>query len=220
MRSSSGRLHSSKVGDKVLLGCEKWKKNQGQRRKLQLNRELAHWPTKTFFDLITKGLALAWTLVSLIYGSGSKFWPSSQLQSGWQSLARMQEEPRTKIEAHWTTTEFNDWATKFMAVVCLFVWSMVQAQSSGHLLSSKVLLSYKEMKCKKKKNQGQRRKLQLNRKLEQWTTTALFGLDVKNLLFFVWKWFWQSSQLQSWWQSVAQMQKVEKEPRANKEASK
>ena len=107
-----------------------------------------------------------------------------------------------------------------MAFVCLFVWSMVQAQSSGHLLSSKVLLRYKEKKCKKKKNQGQRRKLQLNRKLEQWTTTALFDLDVKNLLFFVWKGFWQSSQLQSWWQSVAQMRKVEKEPRANKEASK
>ena len=48
VRSSSGRLHSSKVGDKVLLGCEKQKKNQGQRRKLQLNRELAHWPTRTF----------------------------------------------------------------------------------------------------------------------------------------------------------------------------
>ena len=72
---------------------------------------------KDFFDLVTKGLALAWTLVCLIYGSGLKFWSSSQLQSGWQNLARMQEEPRTKIETHWTTTDFNDWATKVMAVV-------------------------------------------------------------------------------------------------------
>jgi hypothetical protein len=37
---------------------------------------------KDFYDLVTKGMALASILVCLICGSGSKFWLSSQLQSG------------------------------------------------------------------------------------------------------------------------------------------
>jgi hypothetical protein len=70
---------------------------------------------------------------------------------------------------------------------------MVQAQSYGHLHSSKVLLRCKEKKCKeKKKNQGLRGKFQLNRKREQLTKTALFDLDIRNLLFLSKKEFWQS----------------------------
>ena len=59
----------------------------------------------------------------------------------------MQEEPRKKKEAHRTATEFNDWATKVMSVVCFVClikgagpkfWSSAQLKSVAQMQGKEV----------------------------------------------------------------------------------